>query len=133
MMKKVLDFAIILTEKHQELSLKIGNSCRYTSQKELRRKQLEITQQIIQFLEEVQEYKDVLLLNPETKVQYHYLVNYYAAQIHTKINQYQLMKDLKSFETKFDLYPSNPNEIDHEKHDLEIIQSKMDNYYQFFK
>ena len=133
MMKKVLDFAIILTEKHQELSLKIGNSCRYTSQKELRRKQLEITQQIIQFLEEVQEYKEVLLLNPETKVQYHYLINYYAAQIHTKINQYQLMKDLKSFETKFDLYPSNPNEIENEKHDLEIIQSKMDNYYQFFK
>lgn len=132
-MKKVLDFAIILTEKHQELSLKIGDSCRYSTQKDLRKKQLKITQQIIQFLEEVQEYKELLILNPNTKDQYHYLVNYYAVQIHNKINQFQLKKDLKSFETKFDFNPSNQNKIEKVNNDLELIQSKMDNYYQFFK
>ena len=132
-MKKALDFAIILTERHQELTLKIGNSCRYTSQKNLRKKQLEIAKQIIQFLEEVQEYKELLILNPETKLQYKYLINYYAIQIHHKINQYQLKKDLKSFETKFNLFVANQNELVNDNNDLEIIQSKMDNYYQFFK
>lgn len=132
-MKKALDFAIILTEKHQELSLKIGNSCRYTSQKELRKKQLLITEEIIQFLEEVQEYKDVLILDPENKAKYNYLVNYYSIQIHNKINQFQLKKDLISFETRFNIYTINQKETENESCDVEIIQAKMDNYYQFFK
>lgn len=132
-MKKALEYAIILTTKHKSITLKIGDSCRYDFQKDLRKKQLLISEEIVQFLEEIQEYKDLLLLDEENKTNYNYLVKYYAQYIYNRINKFQIKKDLISMESKVNIENFNDNYSGNSINNLDFIQTKMDNYYQLFK
>jgi hypothetical protein len=133
MMKKALECALILTERHRAINQQLSTSDLYSNQKTLRSKQMEISQQIIQFLDEIQEFKSFILMNGELTEQYNQLINYYSNQIHTKINQYQMELDLLAFESKFYFASSDPNNLPQHKPDVEILQAKQNAYYNLIK
>lgn len=133
MMKKALECALILTEKHQAFNQKIAQTSSYIDQKELRRKQTIIDQQIIQFLEEIQEFKELIMIQNDLKILYIQLVKYYSKQIHLKINRFQMELDLLEFESKFALNAFSPKKNTSHNHDIEIIQRKLNSYYQLIK
>ena len=132
-MKKALECALILTERHRAITQKLLNTDLYSKQKDLRAKQMKISHQIIQFLEEIQEFKSFILMNNELSEQYNQLINYYSNQIHTRINQYQLELDLLAFESKFYISSLDPNHFPSPKQDVELIQAKQNSYYNLIK
>lgn len=128
-MKEALKFALILTEKHESYSVLISKSTLFSHQKELRRKQTEISSQIIKFLEDLQEIKELLFLDIELKNQYTFLIKYYSKHIYALINQYQQKIDLLTFENKFVNNPLLQNNINSEFKSIEFIQKKLSSYY----
>lgn len=133
MMKKALECALILTDRHRAINQQLLTSDLYSKQKELRAKQMKISHQIIQFLEEIQEFKSFILMNSELAEQYDQLINYYSNQIHTRINQYQLELDLLVFESKFYFSTTEPNHFPSPKQDVELLQAKQNSYYNLIK
>ncbi|MBF0596704.1 hypothetical protein [Faecalibacter rhinopitheci] len=132
-MKKALECALILTDKHLVISKKIQECSNYTIQKKLRHQQSFIEQQIIQFLEEIQEFKDLIMLQNDLKMLYIKLINYYSKQIHLKINRFQMELDLLEFESKFALTAFSAKKHKIHNHEIEIIQQKLNSYYQLIK
>lgn len=128
-MEEALKFALILTEKHQLYSELISKSTLFSNQKELRKKQTEISSQIIDFLEDLQEMKDLLLLDIELKNKYTFLINYYSKHIYARINQFQQKIDLLTFENKFVNNSLFQNNFSPESKSIEFIQKKMNSYY----
>ena len=133
MMEKALEFAIILTEKHQNLAQLISKSRDFSSQKELRKKQTEISHQIIEFLEDLQEVNDIIMMKKDLRNQYNYLVNYYSKNIYIKIDQYQLKLDLLKFENNFTSSYITQTKNNTRNEDIETIQQKLDSYYNLIK
>lgn len=128
-MKEALNFALILTEKHKSYTELISQSNIFSNQKELRKKQTEISNQVIEFLNDLQDLKDVLLLRQELKQQYNELLNYYSKDIYIKINQFQQKLNLLNFEYKFVNSVQLQNNINEKNEAIEIIQRKMNSYY----
>jgi len=132
-MEKALEFAIILTEKHQNLAHLISKSRDFSSQKELRKKQTEISHQIIEFLEDLQEVNDIIMMKKDLRDQYDYLVNYYSKNIYIKIDQYQLKLDLLKFENNFTSSYITQTKNNTRIEDIEMIQQKLNSYYNLIK
>ncbi len=128
-MEEALKFAIILTEKHQAYTAQIAQCNLFKNQKELRKKQTEISSQMIDFLEDLQEVEALLLLDIELKNQYNYLVKYYSKQIYARIHQFQQKIDLLNFENKFVNHLTLQNNFNNEYQSTEIIQKKLNSYY----
>lgn len=128
-MEEALKFALILTEKHQLYTELISKSTLFSNQKELRKKQTEISSKIIDFLEDLQDMKDLLLLDIESKNKYLFLIKYYSKDIYARINQFQQRIDLLIFENKFVNHSSFQNNIHLETKSIEFIQRKMSSYY----
>lgn len=132
-MEKAIECALILTKKHQQFTIRINTEISTLKRQELKLKQGEITHQIIQFLEEIQEYKHLFVLDTKIEKAYQYLVNYYSKEIHLKINQYQTKLNIITFEEK--MTSSFQENQDHFliKNSQKIIQKKLKTYFQFFK
>lgn len=128
-MEEALKFALILTKKHQYYSDLIGKSTVFSNQKDLRKKQSEISSQMIDFLEDLQEAQALILLDIELKNQYNYLVKYYSKQIYARINQFQQKIDLLTFENKFVNHITLQNNFNNDHQSIEFIQKKMNSYY----
>ena len=133
MMDKAFECALILTEKHKILSQEIAKNSNYSKQKELRKKQAIIATQIIDFLEEIQEFKSIIMINTQLKEKYFELLNYYSKQISLKINHYQMQIDFLEFETRCTYFDQEEKNYSNKKHDIEIIQEKLNTYYQLIK
>ena len=132
-MEKALACALILTKKHQQLNLQISKENSMIKRQELKAKQAEITQQIITFLEEMQEYKHLFILNTELENTYNYLVNYYSKEIYIKINQFQTKLNIMEFEQKMISNIDNSFKNNSFKSSQKIVKQKIKTYFQFFK
>ncbi|QTV06248.1 hypothetical protein [Faecalibacter bovis] len=133
MMNKAFECAVILTEKHKILEQQIVATHSYSSQKELRKKQTVITSQMLDFLAEIQEFKSIILLNNNLKDIYNNLIKYYSKQISLKINRYQMQIDLLKFESNITLFDQESKNYTHQIQEIEIIQGKLNTYYQLIK
>lgn len=133
MMDKAFECALILTEKHKILSQEIAKSSNYSNQKELRKKQAVIASQIIDFLEEIQEFKSIIMMNNNLKEKYFELLEYYSKQISLKINHFKMQIDFLEFESRFTYFDQEEKNYSNKKHDIEIIQEKLNTYYQLIK
>lgn len=133
-MNKAFECAVILTEKHKILEQQIVATHSYSSQKELRKKQAVITTQMLNFLAEIQEFKSIILLNNNNlKDIYNDLIKYYSKQISLKINRYQMQIDLLKFESNITLFDQESKNYTHQIQEIEIIQGKLNTYYQLIK
>ncbi|MBS7333650.1 MAG: hypothetical protein KIG88_08675 [Weeksellaceae bacterium] len=132
-MNKAFECAVILTEKHKILEQQIVATHSYSSQKELRKKQTVITSQMLDFLAEIQEFKSIILLNNNLKDIYNDLIKYYSKQISLKINRYQMQIDLLKFESNITLFDQESKNYTHQIQEIEIIQGKLNTYYQLIK
>jgi len=132
-MEKAFDCALVLKTKHELLVQQIAESNSSSIQKELRKKQNAIALQIMQFLEDIQEFKSIFMLNQKLKMNYIILVQYFSKQIHTRIYQIQMQLDFLAFEAKFSFNEEEPNNCISHSSNIENIQEKLNTYYQFFK
>lgn len=132
-MNKAFECALILTEKHKILGQQIAKTSNYSDQKELRKKQAAITSQMIDFLEEIQDFKAIIMMKNDLKENYFELINYYSKQILLKINQYQMQIDFLEFESRFTYLDQEAKNNSNQKQDIEFIQEKLNTYYQLIK
>lgn len=132
-MEKAFECALALKEKHEKIDLQMTQGLNSSKQKDLRKRQAEISNQILQFLEEIQEFKSIIMVNQLLKEHYSDLVNYFSKQIHTRIYQTQMELDFLVFEKKFTQLDSEPNILLSHQVDIENIQGKLSTYYQLFK
>lgn len=132
-MEKALECALILTKKHQELNLQISNEISSQKRQEMKTKQANITHQILTFLEEIQAYKDLFVLNTELEKHYQFLVNYYSKEIYIKINQCQTKLNIIEFEEKITSSLNQSIRINSSRTTQKMIKHKLKTYYQFFK
>jgi len=128
-MKEALEFALVLTRKHQLLGNKIIQSTNYLEKIELKDKQIEINKQMIEFLIEVQDFISFMKLNPELKLIYTELINYYFTQIHHQINFYEIELDRLEFESKFSINLISQLNSSEKKREINLIQKKLDSFY----
>lgn len=128
-MKKALEFALVLTKKHQLLGNKIITSTNYLEKIELKDKQVEINKQMIEFLIELQDFVHFIKVNPELKLIYSELINYYFTQIHHQINFYEIELDRLEFEAKFSINLINHTKSLKKKREINIVQKKLDSFY----
>ena len=133
MMEKAFECALILTDKHKLFNQQIAQSTNYSNQKELRKKQAIITKQMIDFLEEIQEFKSIIFMRNDLKEKYQTLINYYSSQILLKIDQYQMQINFLTFETKFTISDQEQKNNSNKLHDIEYLQDKLSIYYQLIK
>lgn len=129
-MKEALEFALVLTRKHQLLGNKILQSTNYLEKIELKDKQLEINKQMIDFLIEMQDFISFIKLNPELKLIYRELIKYYFTQIHHQINFYEIELDRLEFESKFSINLISQLNSSEKKREIILIQKKLDSFYQ---
>lgn len=129
-MKEALEFALVLTRKHQLLGNKIIQSTNYLEKIELKDKQLEINKQMIEFLIESQDFIYLVKLNHELKLIYTELINYYFTQIHHQINFYEIELDRLEFESKFSINLISQLNSSEKKKEINLIQKKLDSFYQ---
>lgn len=129
-MKKALECALILTKKHQTLGNKILLSINYLEKIELKDKQFEINRQMIDFLVELQDFIEFIKVNPELKLMYYELVNYYFTQIHHEINFYEIELDRLEFESNFSINLINQRKSLEKKEEINSIQKKLHSFYQ---
>lgn len=132
-MEKAFECALALKAKHEKIDLQLKQGLNSSLQKELRKKQGEISNQILQFLEEIQEFKSIIRMNQLLKEQYFVLVNYFSKQIHTRIYQTQMQLDFLMFEKRFTQFDLEPNMVLSNQMAIENIQVKLSTYYQLFK
>ena len=128
-MKEALEFALVLTRKHQLLGNKIIQSTNYLEKIELKDKQIEINKQMIEFLIELQDFIYLVKLNPELKLIYTELINYYFAQIHHQINFYEIELDRLEFEATFSINLISQLKTSEKKREINLIQKKLDSFY----
>lgn len=128
-MKKALEFALVLTKKHQLLGNKIAQSTNYLEKIELKDKQIEINKQMIDFLIELQDFVHFIKINPELKLIYVELINYYFTQIHHQINFYEIELDRLEFEAKFSINLLNKVKSLEKKQEIILVQKKLDSFY----
>lgn len=132
-MNKAFECALILTEKHKILGQQIAQTSNYSNQKDLRKKQNVITSQMIDFLEEIQEFKSIIMMTNDLKDKYLELINYFSKEISLKINQSKMQIDFLEFESKFTYFEQDSKYNSNLKHDIEVIQEKLNTYYQLIK
>lgn len=128
-MEEALKFAIILTNKHQAYNDLLMQSNHFSSQKIIRQKQTEISHQVIEFLNELQDVKHIVLKNDSLKSQYLFLLTYYSKHIYIKIEQFQQKLNLLNFEKKFTHSIYSTNNFNIKSDTIESIQQKMNSYY----
>mgnify|MGYP000890006257 CR=1 FL=1 len=128
-MKEALEFALVLTRKHQLLGNKIIQSTNYLEKIELKDKQIEINKQMIEFLIELQDFIYLVKLNPELKLIYTELINYYFTQIHHQINFYEIELDRSEFEATFSINLISQLKTSEKKREINLIQKKLDSFY----
>ncbi|WP_333660564.1 hypothetical protein [Chishuiella changwenlii] len=128
-MKEALEFALVLTRKHQLLGNKIIQSTNYLEKIELKDKQIEINKQMIEFLIELQDFIYLVKLNPELKLIYTELINYYFTQIHHQINFYEIELDRLEFEATFSINLISQLKTSEKKREINLIQKKLDSFY----
>lgn len=130
MIKKALQFALLLTKKHQALNDKINQPMPFLAKIRAKDQLHEINRQMILFLLETAEYREVIKANKTYHGMYTDLILYYFKSIHHEINFYEMEIDRLEFEEQFSKNLFFPAHLPLRDHELNNLQEKLHSFYQ---
>ncbi len=130
MIKKALQFALLLTKKHQALNEQLNKPIPFLKKIRVKDQLNEINKQMISFLLETAEYRSFIKENKDYHQMYTDLILYYFQSIHHQINFYEMEIDRLEFEEKFAQNLFINTHLPLHDHKIHHLQKKLHSFYQ---